>query len=72
MRKHYLGIHAGLTIGLLAALTVTVFSQSKSIQNSPPLSEASPSSVGVSEERLMRIDAMLKQAIEQNQIPNQP
>ena len=69
MRKHYLGIHAGLTIGLLAVFSVTVFSQTKSTQNSPPLSEASPSSVGVSEERLMRIDAMLKQAIEQNQIP---
>jgi CubicO group peptidase (beta-lactamase class C family) len=54
---------------LLAALTVAAFSQTKSIQNSPPLSEASPSTVGISEERLVRIDAMLKQAVEENLIP---
>lgn len=54
---------------LLAILAVAAFSQTKSIQNSPPLIEASPTSVAVSEERLMRIDAMLKQAITENLIP---
>jgi len=54
---------------LLALLTVAAYSQTKTIQNSPPLGEASPASVGLSEERLIRIDAMLKQAIEENLIP---
>lgn len=54
---------------LLMVLCLSTFSQTKSLQNSPPLSEASPASVGVSEERLMRIDEMLNQAIENNTIP---
>lgn len=54
---------------LLLALSLISYSQTKSLQNSPQLGEASPSSVGVSEDRLMRIDAMLNQAIAENIIP---
>ena len=50
-------------------LTLTTYSQTKSAQVSPPLSETSAGSVGMSEERLDRIDAMLLNAIDQNEIP---
>lgn len=50
-------------------LSVTTFAQTKSIQTSPPLSETSAGSVGMSEERLARIDAMLNQSVEKNEIP---
>ena len=51
------------TISLL-----TSYSQTKSIKNSPLLEEGSANSVGISEERLDRIDQMCKDAID-NQIP---
>ncbi|MDY7394844.1 serine hydrolase domain-containing protein [Aureibaculum sp. 2210JD6-5] len=54
---------------LLACCTLVTFSQTTSIKNSPPLAEATPSSVGMSAERLARIDAMLKAAIEDQQVP---
>jgi CubicO group peptidase (beta-lactamase class C family) len=54
---------------MLAALAFAAFSQTNSIQNSPPLSEASPSSVGISEERLLLIDDMLKEAVAGDLIP---
>jgi len=50
-------------------LTISGFAQTKSIQSTPPLSEASPYSVGMSEERLALIDNMLIHSIEENQIP---
>ena len=43
--------------------------QTTSGQKSPPLTKASPSSVGISSERLDRIDIMLKQSLEDNTIP---
>ena len=43
--------------------------QTTSEQKSPPLIKASPSSVGISPERLDRIDAMLKQSLKDNTIP---
>lgn len=43
--------------------------QTKSIQVSPPLVEASPESVGMSSERLARIDRMAKSAIENGDVP---
>tara|TARA_R110000868_G_scaffold189802_1_gene433392 strand:+ start:3715 stop:4995 length:1281 start_codon:yes stop_codon:yes gene_type:complete len=51
------------TISLL-----TSYSQTKSIKNSPLLEEGSANSVGISEERLDRIDQMCKNAID-NQVP---
>ena len=49
--------------------TLIAFSQTKSAQISPPLTEGTPASVGLSEERLARIDTMCKEAIAKNKIP---
>ncbi|MEM9675660.1 MAG: serine hydrolase domain-containing protein [Bacteroidota bacterium] len=57
-----------LTI-LLLVFTLTVSAQTKSSQQSPPLTEARPASVGMSAERLARIDAMAKDAIEDDKVP---
>lgn len=54
---------------VLSLFTLTASAQTKSIQSSPPLKEGKASSVGVSEERLARIDAMCTEAIEKNQVP---
>ncbi|MCG2460860.1 beta-lactamase family protein [Flavobacteriaceae bacterium F89] len=54
---------------LFAFLTLSASAQTKSIKNSPPLSEAAPGSQGMSPERLARIDAMLKNAVEKGNIP---
>lgn len=54
---------------LFTVLTLSAFSQTKSFQKSQPLSETLSSSAGMSEERLSRIDTMLKNAIDQNTIP---
>ncbi|MRS03697.1 class A beta-lactamase-related serine hydrolase [bacterium] len=51
------------------ALIISANAQTKSVKSTPPLSEASPQSVGMSEERLARIDNFLTAAIEKNQIP---
>ncbi|QGY43433.1 serine hydrolase [Maribellus comscasis] len=53
-------IIAGLT-GLTA--------QTKSIQKTAPLSEAQPESVGVSSERIERIDKMCREAVAEDQVP---
>lgn len=58
-----------ITFLFLVANTISIFSQTKSIQSSLPLSEATPTSVGMSPERLQRIDEMLTSAIAENQIP---
>lgn len=58
-----------ITFLFLVCFTASIVSQTKSISSSPPLSEATPSSVGMSPERLERIDNMLKNAIDENQIP---
>ncbi len=57
-----------LTI-LLIGIALTVNAQTKSIQKSPPLSEASPESVGMSSERLDRITAMCQKAVEDGDVP---
>jgi CubicO group peptidase (beta-lactamase class C family) len=54
---------------ILLALCITVSAQTKSVQNSPPLSEVSPESVGMSPERLARIDAMCEEAVSEGNIP---
>lgn len=47
----------------------SIFAQTKSLQNSPPLVEGSAASVGMSAERLSKIDDMLKQIIKEEGIP---
>ena len=51
----------------LAAFSLN--SQTKSVTTSPPLSEGQPQEVGMSSERLAKIDAMLKANVEQNKVP---
>ena len=55
-----------LTLLLLVSLLAA---QTSSIQKSPLLAEASPQSVGMSPERINRIDAMLQQAVNDNEVP---
>ena len=43
--------------------------QTKSVKKTSVLEEASPESVGISSERLARIDKMCEQAVEQSQVP---
>ena len=58
-----------ITFLFITFFAVSMVSQTKSIKSSPPLSEAEPTTVGVSPERLDLIDNMLMTAIEENQIP---
>ena len=51
------------------ALALPANAQTKSIQKSPPLSEGSPERVGMSTERLARIDAMCENAVSKGDIP---
>ncbi|MBW1855166.1 MAG: beta-lactamase family protein [Deltaproteobacteria bacterium] len=54
---------------LLIALSLTANAQTKSIKKSPLLKDASPESVGMSTERLARIDAMCEKAVLNGDIP---
>ena len=54
---------------IFIALSLNTFAQTKSIKKSPPLTPASPESVDMSTERLGRIDAMLRQAVKEGQVP---
>lgn len=47
----------------------TTFSQTTSVKFSPPLAEATPESVGMSAERLARIDAMLSEVVSNSDLP---
>ncbi|MFB6341163.1 serine hydrolase domain-containing protein [Saccharicrinis sp. FJH62] len=58
-----------ITILFSIILTVSGFAQTKSILSTPPLSEATAASAGMSEERLERIDDMLMECMNLNQIP---
>lgn len=57
-----------LTIFFLV-ISLNVDAQTKSIKKSKPLSEASPESVGMSTERLERIDNVLNNAVKEGDIP---
>lgn len=50
-------------------LSLSSAAQTKSIKNSPPLTEATPESQGFSSERLKRVDAMLQSAVADSDIP---
>jgi CubicO group peptidase (beta-lactamase class C family) len=54
---------------ILLAVCVSASSQTKSLQNSPPLKEASPESVGMSQERLDRIESMCQEAVSEGEVP---
>src|SRR3989440_3810663 len=56
-----------MVLGLIVCLPVGA--QTKSIKHSPPLVMAEPQRVGVSPERLARIDAMCEEAIKSGSIP---
>lgn len=59
-----------LLIVLCLALVMPAFSQTKSIQRSSlPLSEAEPESVGMSSERLARIDRICEEAVTEGDVP---
>jgi len=59
-----------ITIAFLLCLLLELsFAQTRSLQKSPPLSPASPQSVGMSPERLARIDDMLKEAVNSGDLP---
>ena len=58
-----------LLVFLFTFYVLTPFAQTKSFKTSPVLTEGSASSVGMSEERLARIDDMCKEAVEEAQIP---
>lgn len=53
----------------LMLLCLLAGAQTKSPKKSPSLTEAAPAKAGMSTERLARIDAMLQQAVAENQIP---
>jgi CubicO group peptidase (beta-lactamase class C family) len=54
---------------ILIVCLSTGFSQTKSVKKSPVLSEATPESVGVSAERLARIDQMCADAVKRGDLP---
>jgi CubicO group peptidase (beta-lactamase class C family) len=58
-----------LCFSVLLCAPALLVAQTRSIDRSSPLAEASPADVGMSAERLARIDAVIDQAIQQRQIP---
>lgn len=58
-----------LSTFFLTFIVYAGLAQTPSNQQSPPLTEASPSEAGMSAERLARIDRMLESAIEDQQVP---
>lgn len=59
-----------LTFVALIAFNISLIeAQTKSIKNTPPLTEASATSVGMSQERLSLIDNMFQEAVANNKVP---
>lgn len=54
---------------LILLVTATASAQTKSIKRSPALTDGTPESVGMSAQRLARIDSMCLRAIAENKIP---
>ncbi len=72
--KRFLSLSLLLSFGVCLALAPAILpfvagAQTKSAKSSPPLAEAPPQSVGVSPERLARIDAMCEGAIRDGKVP---
>jgi CubicO group peptidase (beta-lactamase class C family) len=55
--------------GICLLLVFAATAQTPSIKKSPPLSEAKPESVGMSAQRLARLDSMCLQAVAKNEVP---
>ncbi len=58
-----------LILLILVTLAISANAQTSSIQESAPLSPATPESAGMSTERLNRIDAMCKASVEDGNLP---
>ena len=58
-----------IVVVLFALSTFWSIGQTSAIQKSPILTDANPASVGMSQQRLAKIDAMLNQAVTDNSIP---
>lgn len=58
-----------LLLFVLAMCSASIHAQTKSIKKSPVLAEAAPESVGVSPERLSRIDQMCAEAVQKGDLP---
>ena len=58
-----------LLLSLFGLATELVQAQTKSLKNSPPLTEAAPETVGMSSERLNRLDGVLQNAVAQSSVP---
>ncbi len=58
-----------INLFLCLAIAAIGFAQTPSVKISPDLTPASPATVGMSDVRLKRIDAMLKQAVKDGDIP---
>lgn len=57
------------TLILAVVFTTPAFAQTKSLTASPLLAEAAPATAGMSAERIAKIDAMLKGAVDQKDLP---
>ncbi|MFT4019424.1 MAG: serine hydrolase domain-containing protein [Agriterribacter sp.] len=57
------------TLILAVVFTTPAFTQTKSLTASPLLAEAAPATAGMSAERIAKIDAMLKGAVDQKDLP---
>jgi CubicO group peptidase (beta-lactamase class C family) len=58
-----------LLVLLFLPCVLAVNAQTKSIKKSAPLSDAAPETVGMSKERLARIDAMCEEAVSKGDVP---
>lgn len=59
----------GFLFAVLLTFSLSASAQTKSVQISPPLTEAAPVEAGMSPERLARIDAMAKAAVAESHLP---
>lgn len=58
-----------LVLSLFSFSISQTIAQTKSLKNSPPLAEAAPETVGMSSERLARLDGVLQNGVTQNSVP---
>jgi CubicO group peptidase (beta-lactamase class C family) len=58
-----------LTLLVVTSFVAAISSQTKSLKKSPVLTEATPETVGISAERLARIDQMCSDAVQKDNLP---
>jgi len=58
-----------LFVALLLGMVLSISAQTKSVKNSPVLTEGTPESVGMSAQRLARIETMCSDAVAKGEIP---